>query len=159
MYALKCLCTAANCPQLPQRALSLPPRSPHSPHLPPPPQSPRSPPRGPSLPPRLPRSPPPPQSPQSPGHVPSLPPRSPRPPHSPPPPQSPRSPPHGPSPPPQSPPHRDHCISRTAFDIDALKSVAIHSKHTDALAFVDLLHTASLDDPIAKLNDTALYRL
>jgi len=106
MYASKCLCTAANCPQLPQHAPSLPPRSPHSP----------------------------------------------------PPPQSPRSPPCGPSPPPQS-PRWDHCISRTAFDIDVLKSVAIHPKHMDALAFVDLLHTASLDDPIAKLNDTALYRL
>ena len=173
MYASKCLCTAANCPQLPQHAPSLPPRSPHSP---PPPQSPQSPGRAPSLPPRLPRSPPPPQSPrspphgpflpprsppppqspQSPGHAPSLPPRSPRPP---PRPQSPRSPPRGPSPPPQSPPRRDHRISRTAFDINALKSVAIHPKHTDALAFVDLLRTASLDDPIAKLNDTALYRL
>ncbi|KAI6147877.1 hypothetical protein BKA82DRAFT_140091, partial [Pisolithus tinctorius] len=32
-------------------------------------------------------------------------------------------------------------------------------KQTDAIKFIDLLTVASLDDPVAKLDDAALYRL
>ncbi|KIN95640.1 hypothetical protein M404DRAFT_101263, partial [Pisolithus tinctorius Marx 270] len=32
-------------------------------------------------------------------------------------------------------------------------------KHTDAIQFIELLHTTLLDDPVTKLDDTALHRL
>ncbi|KAG2342178.1 hypothetical protein BDR05DRAFT_976597 [Suillus weaverae] len=40
-----------------------------------------------------------------------------------------------------------------------LERSAILPKHTDAIAFVKLLQEASLDDPVAKLDDAALTRL
>ncbi|KIK16602.1 hypothetical protein PISMIDRAFT_15723 [Pisolithus microcarpus 441] len=49
--------------------------------------------------------------------------------------------------------------SCTIFDINALTWVVVHPKQTDALQFIKLLRTASLDDPVAKLDDFALSRL
>lgn len=45
------------------------------------------------------------------------------------------------------------------FGIDTLEHAAVHSKHTDAIQFIQLIYTASLNDPVAKLNDVALHRL
>jgi hypothetical protein len=45
------------------------------------------------------------------------------------------------------------------FNVDQLERAAVLTKHTDAIAFVKLLREASLDDPVAKLDDAALTRL
>ncbi|KAL4063313.1 hypothetical protein J3A83DRAFT_4295151 [Scleroderma citrinum] len=80
-------------------------------------------------------------------------------PHSSPPVHLPQLPPPGQHLPAWSPVPQHCCPFCAAFDIDALKHVAIHKKFMDAIECIELLCTASLDDPIAKLNDTLLDRL
>ncbi|KAG1726307.1 hypothetical protein EDB19DRAFT_2028426 [Suillus lakei] len=109
------------------------PPSPRTPNPPSPRTPDPPPPRTPDPPPPRTPDPPPPRTPDPP------PPRTPDPP-------SPRTP---------DPPRPLHHV----FNVDQLERAAVLPKHTDAIAFVKLLREASLDDPVAKLDDAALTRL
>ncbi|KAG1747773.1 uncharacterized protein EDB91DRAFT_1079495 [Suillus paluster] len=61
-------------------------------------------------------------------------------------------------PPPDEPQHLPRPLHHV-FDIDQLEEEAVLPKQTDAVAFIKLLRVASLDDPVAKLDDAALNRL
>ncbi|KAG0694911.1 hypothetical protein DFH29DRAFT_880367 [Suillus ampliporus] len=62
------------------------------------------------------------------------------------------------TPPPDKPQHLPQPLHHV-FNIDQLEEEAVLLKQTDAVAFIKLLWVASLDDPVAKLDDATLNRL